>query len=104
MKQKNKDWWAALDKRIRRFLVTVITILVAMGAYNLWIHMSSLSGTETTIFYGFMKATAGVSYLRVVDDFIYYRIDTEKLLSEDPKAYAIYMLAYGVVIGRAFGV
>ena len=103
--KRSKEWWDALDKRIRRFLITCITILIAYGAYHLWMYQLHLtSGTESSVFYGLMKATAGVSYLRIVDDFVYYKIDTEKLLSEDPKAYAIYILAYAVVIARAFGV
>ena len=87
-----------------RIVFTAMTILVAIGAYHLWMYAKTTSDIDPTIFYGFMKATAGVSFVRILDDLLYIRIDTEKLLSGNPIAYAVYILAYAYVIGRAFGV
>jgi hypothetical protein len=91
-------------KLIRRLSITAGTVAVAVGAYYLWLYVVGAAPTQSVVFYGLMKATAGVCYLRIIDDLIYPIIDTEKLLRENAIAYAIYIAAYAYVIGNAFGV
>ena len=87
-----------------RVVFTTLTVLAAIAAYHIWMYTKATVGIDPTIFYGLMKATAGISVLRIVDDLVYIRIDTEELFKNNPIAYAIYILAYGVVIAGAFGV
>jgi len=97
-------WWASLKKVPKRFFITLLTIVVAVAAHQIWLWFHFNAPMQSANYYALMKATSGVSFLRIVDDVIYTKINTEELLKDNAVAYAIYMLAYGYVIGSAFGV
>lgn len=54
------------------------------------------------MFYRISNAITAIILLRLTDDVLLNRIDTMELLSKDAKAYAIYLLAFAIVIAWVF--
>ena len=82
-------------------VVFVIAVLLAVSGkkpteeFNV---LNALSGYPWAV----AKALLGCALLKLIDELMLSEINTMKLLKEDAKGYALYMLGYAVIIAWAF--
>lgn len=100
-KQKQEQMTKLLNKipkRVVMYLVSLGALLVWYGGFQLLVAAyPQFSGIP----YAMSKALLGVITLRAVDDFVYPNVNTESLFNKNAQAYAIYMVAYAIIIALA---
>jgi hypothetical protein len=90
-----------MKKIPRRILIYSVSLVALLAIYYLflvmWRNLPELSGLP----YAMTKALLGVITFRAVDDFVYPSVDSNKLFNTNSQAYAIYLLAYALIIAGA---
>jgi hypothetical protein len=71
---------------------------LATVLYIGFISILSLAPEFSGIPYAIVKIVIGVITLKLTDELMLYEIDTMQLLKENATAYAIYILAYGIIV------
>ena len=87
-------------KKIHRRIVIYAASLLALIAWYMVFRILLINYPEFSgIPYAMSKALLGIITLRAVDDFVYPEVDTKGLFNRNSQAYAVYMLAYALIIG-----
>jgi len=87
-----------IQKRAVLYAASLLALTVIYFLFiQFWKHMPELSGLP----YAMTKALLGIITLRAVDDFVYPGVDTNTLFNRNSQAYAVYMLAYAVILAGA---
>lgn len=92
---KIKELLKASSKKIWLYLLSVLVII---GMYNLFLFVLEFYPELSGIPYGMTKAMLGVVTLKLVDELMLYEVDTMQNLKKNATAYAIYVVAYALVI------
>jgi hypothetical protein len=93
MKQLSK-----IPRRIVMYTASLVALaLIYYFFIAMWKHMPELSGLP----YAMTKALLGVITFRAIDDFVYPEVDSSALFNRNSQAYAIYMLAYALIVAGA---
>jgi len=87
-----------IKKRAVLYAASLLGLTVIYFLFiHMWRHLPELSGLP----YAMTKALLGIITLRAVDDFVYPGVDTNSLFNRNSQAYAVYMLAYAVILAAA---
>jgi hypothetical protein len=80
------------------YIIMALFIAITYGIFLQLIEtLPGLSGIP----YAINKALIGSLMLKLIDEFMLYEVETMKILKQDGKAYALYMLAYALIIAFA---
>ena len=86
---------------MKKIIMYVGAVFALLLVYYLFVFLLSAAPELSVMPYALTKALAGVITLKLVDELILYDIDTVKLLKCEPVGYAIYVLAYAIIIAAS---
>lgn len=92
---------AFLSANWKKFIVYVIAMAVLFLVYTGFRYILGMWPEFSGLPYALTTALAGVITLRLVDELILYEIETMRILKRNAIAYAVYVLAYALVIAFA---
>ena len=82
----------------RKVLMYLVAMLVLYAIHYLFRVILNTSPEFAGLPYALVRALAGVLTLKLVDELILYEIETMRILKRNAIAYAIYVLAYALVV------
>ena len=90
-----------LNKIPRRIAVYMLMLAGIAIFYNAFIVVLAQAPALSMLPYKMTVALIGVITLRAVDDFVLTEINTNELMRTNPVGYAIYIMAYAIIIAGA---
>ena len=70
-------------------------------AYRLFLWIFSTNQAFSMLPYRLSVALLGIATLRAIDDFVLTEVDTQGLMKKNPIGYAIYIMAYAIIVAAA---
>ena len=90
-----------VNKIPRRIAMYVLMLAGITILYNAFIVVLARAPAFSMLPYKMTVALIGVITLRAVDDFVLTEVNTYNLMKRNPVGYAIYIMAYAIIIAGA---